>query len=207
MKTAGLPLARWAVSLGLVAAVSCASPSDDAAPRLERLERDVARLDAELGEAQAQLGAQGPLAGLPAKDEEGEPLPIEPGNFKGDPVEDADPDCPEMIRTYIRAEQGSTCADYEAEISVFLAHCVAACDADAIARRTIRIAMNVCSQWCSEKRCGTTSFIPPPAGCRAGNCFPSADDCPSQRCPLREYCSLISTDRVWNCFCRDIVPT
>jgi hypothetical protein len=79
------------------------------------------------------------------------------------------------------------------------------CDQQEIARRTVEVAAGRCAAWCTEKSCGTASFVPPPGGCVATDCYRNAEDCPAERCPLREYCSLPDTQRVWNCLCRDVI--
>jgi hypothetical protein len=115
--------------------------------------------------------------------------------------------CPSEASTHVRAEAGTSCATYEAEVSVWVARCVGECDEEDLTRWAVRLAAARCSTWCTEKSCGTASFIPPPDGCRERNCFHDPLTCPDAQCPLREYCSLIDTERVWNCFCRDLIPS
>jgi len=169
-------------------------------------ERRLAKLEAREAATSTELTALTPVAGAPKRNQDGRPEVFE--GLKPDVSEEVSKaDCPLRRFAVVRAETGTNCATYQAEISSFIDRCVDDCDAADIARRTVELGAARCSQFCTEKRCGArVTFIPPPQGCAASDCFESLSDCPDPACPVREYCSLISINRVWNCFCRDLVP-
>lgn len=169
-------------------------------------ERRLADLEASEDVTSAKLNALPPLAGSPMQNQDGEPQVFD--GFKSDVSEEVSEDnCPSDRFAIVRAETGTNCGSYQAEISSFFERCVDDCDAADIARRTLELGAARCSQFCSEKRCGArVTFIPPPKGCEMSNCFENFSRCPDPACPDFEYCSLIHIERVWNCFCRDLVP-
>ena len=191
---------RWRPSLAvaaLVLAAACMSGGER--------ERRVADLETSEAATRAKHDALAPLSGSPARNQDGQPQIFEAyPEIRAD--EAAKADCPSASFAVVRNEQGASCATYQAEISTFIERCVAECDAADIARRTVELGAGRCSQFCSEKKCGArVTFVPPPEGCAVSDCGASPTPCPDPACPLLEYCSLLDINRVWNCFCRDLI--
>jgi hypothetical protein len=118
-----------------------------------------------------------------------------------------DPDCPADPFTRVRSWQGDDCDSYQAEIVAWAGGCVERCDELGMAQVAIHLAMGACSAWCSERSCSRATFVPPPEGCVRHDCYLSSRRCPAEHCPFNEYCTLPGDDRVWNCFCRDMIET
>lgn len=187
----------------LVAGLACGPPKAAVSP--PPAEQRLDRLEAEVGALRAELQARAPFAGLPKRNADGKPQRVDPRAIAEDGALTREPNCPEKIDVRVRAQQGSSCADYQAELSPWLERCVPACDAGDAANRATRAGMSACSAWCTERHCGTASFIPPAMGCIDGQCYNGSKECPNKECPWREYCSLIGGTRAWNCFCRDMI--
>ena len=192
---------------GALVLLGCPGPRDESAQRLERLEEDASGMAAVLGETRAEQRNERP--GTPATGQRaaGEAVAVDEGFvselMKGGAGDD---DCPVTEYTTIRAEVGNNCATYAAEITTWIGRCVAECDKNDLDQRAIRLAMGRCSAWCTSKSCNKASFVPPPAGCAASDCYDSTQEpCENEECALREYCSLLSTTRPLNCFCTDII--
>ncbi len=202
-----LQLAGPVIALFLILS-GCKQESGDLRAELERAKERTKQTEARLGATRAELRAQSPLDGSPDRNQTGTPQPITAELVKQGPLLRGGPDdCPGKAFVKIRAEQGINCASYQAEISSWVERCVENCDKDAIAKETIQNAMFRCAAWCTSKKCNQASFIPPAEGCSADGCYVDPKDCPNEKCPKKEYCSLIDANRVWNCFCRDMVPT
>jgi hypothetical protein len=201
--------ARRLLILAAVAAlVGCApgGTSEEDAKKIAELEERLAGQEQECQAIEDERDAAAPLPGLPEAEQEGPPLEEIP-EVPALPIEVKDDDCPMTRWAIVRAETGNNCATYQAEISSWAEWCVPECDRPGITLQAVKIAAARCSEFCSSKGCGQrVTFIPPPNGCGAYQCFDSKS-CPKAECPLLEYCSLIDINRVWNCFCRDLIPT
>jgi hypothetical protein len=183
----------------LLSIVSCAGAD-------RGFERRLGELEARESMTSTKLTALAPLAGTPKRNQDGQPQVFE-GAEPGVSEEVSNADCPSNSFALVRSETGTNCATYQAEISSFIQRCVDDCDAADLARRTVELGAARCSEFCTDKNCGArVTFIPPPQGCTIYNCFENFSECPDPACPDVEYCSLIHIDRVWNCFCRDLIP-
>ncbi|HEX6188596.1 MAG TPA: hypothetical protein VFZ40_10990 [Pyrinomonadaceae bacterium] len=161
--------------------------------------------DARLRALEAEVRAQSPLRRNPEALETGNATPVGTTRDEGEPKPPAN--CPSSGFTIVRAEAGTKCDDYQAEISAFEGRCVGDCDRKSIDLSLIRSAGAQCVEFCQKKGCSKASFIPPPNGAAAYGCYTDPNQCPKAECPTREYGSLIDTRRVFNCVCRDIIPT
>ncbi|MEZ5332697.1 MAG: hypothetical protein R2991_11725 [Thermoanaerobaculia bacterium] len=159
--------------------------------------------DTEADRARARFESR--AAGVPSRVQEGAPERSEP--LPPELMPEEDPACPSALDAGVRASEGTDCSSYRAEIIAWAGGCVERCDELGTALLAVRLAMGTCSQWCSERSCPTATFIPPPDGCAIHQCYEGSEECPDETCSLREYCSLLDTHRVWNCFCTDLVPT
>jgi hypothetical protein len=174
-----------------------------------KFERRLEDLEARQDETSTRLTELAPLAGVPKQNQEGTPQV-----FEGlEPVvseEVSKTDCPSVREVHLRAETGTNCATYQAEIAAYIGRCVENCDpADLtdIARRTVELAAARCSEFCTNKGCGArVTFIPPPQGCAVSRCLKNFSQCTDPACPDYESCGLIQGNSVWNCFCRDLIP-
>ena len=182
----------------------CKPESGNVQAELQGLREKQAQTESQLRETQAQLRAQLPTSAAPTRLQPGKPQQITDELLKQGALQRGD-DCPSEEFTVIRAERGTSCDTYEAEISSWVDGCFADCDKHAIATQTMRNAMARCSEWCTSKKCNKASFVPPENGCGAYGCYLSPERCPNQNCPKREFCSLIHGDRVFNCLCRDVI--
>jgi hypothetical protein len=171
------------------------------------LERRIAGMAAECEELRSERDAAVPRPGLPNAVQEGEPLDeIAPMSKAPIEVMDRGDECPTESFAVVRAQAGTSCATYTAEVSAWMTWCIPDCDRAALSLRVVELAAGACVDFCSSKGCGArVTFIPPPNGCTVHNCYDTAP-CAAE-CRWREYCSLIDTMRVWNCFCQDLVPT
>lgn len=185
--------------IGLLVSVSaCVRVDSNFEKRLEELEtRERAN--------RAKLNALVPLAGVPTQNQKGQPQVFEKFE-RTDSEEVSNGNCPSSSVARVRAESGADCATYQAEISSLVERCVSNCDQASIAIRTVQLGAARCSQFCTDKGCGArVTFIPPPQGCSETFCDKTLSECPDRRCPKFENCSLIHINRVWNCFCGDLI--
>lgn len=108
----------------------------------------------------------------------------------------------------VRDTEGATCSTFAAEISGKAWRCTDDCDRAAVARAAVQASAAECSAWCSRQNCGTATFFPNPNGCDAYQCFETEGaECEDPDCPRYEYCIDVVETRVWNCFCRDLIPS
>ncbi|MGZ5445153.1 MAG: hypothetical protein ACXW5U_28655 [Thermoanaerobaculia bacterium] len=110
--------------------------------------------------------------------------------------------CPAQIFTFVRAETGTDCETYKAEIAGWADRCVGECDDAARLAEAIASARATCADFCRRKNCRGPVYSPP-AQCATSRCF-KGSACDPRECPFRNYCMLQQGGRVWNCVCVEI---
>ena len=190
---------------GLLWIVACSSQPNENIRTAAPSPQQAADGDARLRVLEAQVREQSTLRGNPEALETGKAIPVGTTPDQGEPKPPAN--CPSSGFTVVRSEAGTKCDDYQAEIGAAEARCVADCDRKSIELILIRSAGAACVEFCQKKGCSKATFIPPPNGAATYDCFVSATLCPKPECPTRENATLLDFRRVWNCVCRDIIPT
>jgi hypothetical protein len=110
-----------------------------------------------------------------------------------------EPNCPFWVNTFVRAETGTNCDTYRAEIAGTAARCVKDCDDKARLAEAVASAQITCADFCKRKKCPGPRYQPP-AKCAQSFCLDSKE-CDAVDCPKRNLCALLQSDRVWNCIC------
>jgi len=111
-----------------------------------------------------------------------------------------DSNCPFWVETFVRAETGTDCNTYRAEIAGSSRRCVTGCDEKARLAEAITSARLTCADFCKQKNCPGPRYQPPEK-CAVSRCLDSTD-CPAH-CPKLNTCYLLQGEQVWNCICLD----
>lgn len=106
------------------------------------------------------------------------------------------------VLTLVRAEQGTSCETYAAEIGGWSEHCVDECDDAARLAEAVADARATCAAFCRSKGCPGPRYAPPDT-CAAAECLAGLPDCQAEW-PLLNTCFLLQEKRVWNCVCVEI---
>ena len=110
-----------------------------------------------------------------------------------------DPNCPFTVSTFVRAETGTNCDTYKAEIAGSSTKCVKDCDDKARFNEAVASARLTCADFCRKKKCPEPRYQPPEK-CAEAQCGISSS-CDPQACPKINQCALLQGNRVWNCIC------
>lgn len=109
-----------------------------------------------------------------------------------------DPECPFSVDTFVRAETGTDCNSYRAEIAGTVSRCVTECDEKLRFAEAVASAQMTCADFCKKKKCAGPRYQPPEK-CAVSRCL-DARKCPAN-CPKLNTCNLLQGQRVWNCIC------
>jgi hypothetical protein len=178
-KSAAVSLASLVVLLSLL--VSCEQrqqPNADVT-QLDEIERD-------------------PGKGLPSRDAEG----LRSAQIITEaavPEQAKDPKCPFTVSTFVRAETGTNCDTYRAEIAGTSRRCVKECDDKARLAEAIASARLTCADFCKKKKCPGPRYQAP-AKCAERVCG-NSPECDPVVCPKLNFCALLQDEEVWNCLC------
>lgn len=112
-------------------------------------------------------------------------------------------DCLGWVWPHVRRTEGSTCDDYQAEISGHSTRCVEKCDTEARLAEINTAAAATCKAWCAARGCDTSQYTPL-SKCGADACVADDTVCDDPRCPLLNYCFLLLDNHLWNCTCLEL---
>lgn len=195
------------LALLMVALTACQDKSDnnDLLLQIEESQAEIEVLAERNAAIQTEFHLYGEVAATAAAEAEG--LRLEPGNRIDELIDPlfgkAPAACPGLVVTSVRAQTGSNCDTYKAEIAGWANQCVtnANCDSATRLAEAVLSARYECKAFCDAKNCKGPTFQAP-GQCATKSCNGSKS-CPAA-CPQIDACFLLQQTRVWNCVCIEL---